>query len=316
MQTIGTKYQIFENDEMKIRRLIVKRDNSNYLLKEYNNYEYGKIKYMATEDEILNKYIKITPDGFLNIMITKEPSLNENEEINDVYFCLNRSCDLSNGDNIPALLLRQNTFDQFRSLIATDGNIYVGDCATIVNRSKDDIKDLMQFKAIKSQFSIAVYIDDSLEDIMNLIPKSFIKDINKTLESIKEYFTISPAITGACESIDELFDRFDFIGNFKSVFNITQIDFPIDLGKESYNKDGDIVLNKKQVERLQDILRRYISNIKVIKYDKDIDISKIVTSQHVVVNDSDNKIYLIAYTVDGYYADSEGAKQVLESMGK
>ena len=108
----------------------------------------------------------------------------------------------------------------------------------------------------------------------------------------------------------------DFIGNYRSIFNITQIDFPIVLGKESYNAEGDIILNEKQKQRLEDMLRRYISkNIKVIKYDKDIDISKIVNVQHVVVCDSENQIYLIAYTIEGYYTNNEDDAQVLESFG-
>ena len=63
------------------------------------------------------------------------------------------------------------------------------------------------------------------------------------------------------------------------------------------------------------MLRRYISNIRVVKYDKDIDISKIVNVQHVVVCDSENKIYLIAYDVVGYYAESEDDAQVLKAFG-
>ena len=120
---------------------------------------------------------------------------------------------------------------------------------------------------------------------------------------------------GATESLNQLWEENDFIGNYKSLFNIVQIDFPIVLGKESYNADGDIVLNEKKKQRLEDMLRRYISDIRVIKYDKDIDISKIVNVQHVVVCDETNQIYLIAYSVDGYYTDNDGDSQVLESFG-
>jgi hypothetical protein len=120
---------------------------------------------------------------------------------------------------------------------------------------------------------------------------------------------------GTAVSIRQLWEENDFIGNYKSLFNIVQIEFQIVLGKESYNTDGDIILNPKQKNRLEDMLRRYIANIRVIKYDKDIDISKIVNVQHVVVCDSENKIYLIAYNVDGYYAESEDDMQVLKSFG-
>jgi hypothetical protein len=44
-------------------------------------------------------------------------------------------------------------------------------------------------------------------------------------------------------------------------------------------------------------------------------VSRIVNTQHVIVCDSNNDIFLIAYTVDGYYADNEDDRDVLRSMG-
>lgn len=192
------------------------------------------------------------------------------------------------------------------------GEIYIGDCETIVNSSKEEIAELMTFEEIIKQFSIAVYIDDSEKDLLACIPNKFKNDINTVLCSIK---SVMPEMCkGTTESIEQLWEENDFIGNFKSIFNITQIDFPIVLGKESYNSEGDIILNTKQIEHLEDILRRHITDVKTIKYDKDIDISKIVNIQHVVVSDSENNIYLIAYTIVDYYAENDDDQQVLEAF--
>ena len=73
------------------------------------------------------------------------------------------------------------------------------------------------------------------------------------------------------------------------------------MGKASYNSQGDLILNNKQREKLENELRKFIADIKVIKYDKDIDISRIVSRSHSMVSDSNGIIYLIAYTIIGEY---------------
>ena len=309
MQIIGTKYQIFENEELKVRRVVKAKGDDTYVLKE-NGIDQN---FIVSGKELADKYVRLTPDAFLNIMITKEPVF-EGTDVNDVYFCVNRATDITMGIQAPSLILRQNIYSRFKNISASlFGDVYIGECATIVNSSKEEMAELMTFEEIVKQHSVATYLDDSEEDILACIPNKFKKDIDATLCSIKS--AMPEMCKGTTESLKQLWEENDFIGNYKSIFNITQIDFPIVLGKESYDANGDIVLNEKQKQRLEDMIRRYISNIKVIKYDKDIDISKIVNVQHVVVCDSENHIYLIAYNVDGYYADNADDAQVLESFG-
>jgi hypothetical protein len=309
MQIIGTKYQIFEGDELKVRRVIRAKDNNTYVLKENNNDQ----NFIVSSSELSDKYVRLTPDAFLNIMITKEPMF-ENIEASDVYFCVNRATDLAVGINEPSLILRQNIYSKFKNIATTSfDTVYIGECATIVNSSKEEILELMTFEEIIKQHSIALYLDDCEADILACIPNKFKKDIEGTLRSIKS--AMPEMCKGTTVSIRQLWEENDFIGNYNSLFNIVQIEFPIVLGKESYNTDGDIILNPKQKNRLEDMLRRYIANIRVIKYDKDIDISKIVNVQHVVVCDSENQIYLIAYEVIGYYAEDNNDNQVLEAFG-
>ena len=310
MQIIGTKYQIFEGEELKVRRVVRAKDDNTYVMKEDGVDQ----NFIVTNKELADKYVRLTPDAFLNIMITKEPAF-EGSEVNDVYFCVNRATDITMGVQEPALILRQNVYSNFKNISSSMfGDVYIGECLTIVNSHKEEIVELISFEEIIKQCSVATYLDDSEDDILMCIPNKFKKDIDTTLLSIKS--SLPEMCKGATESLVELWKDNDFIGNYKSIFNIVQIDFPIMLGKDSLNINGDIVLNAKQKQRLEDMLRRYISNIRVIKYDKDIDISKIVNVQHVVVCDSENKIYLIAYDVDGYYMDNEADdKQVIEALG-
>jgi hypothetical protein len=239
MQIIGTKYQKYVDDELKVRRITKIKSNNSYIVKEKDSDQ----KFEVENDDLTTNYVRIAPDAFLNIMITKEPSF-EGKEVNDVYFCVNRACDLVNKSDIPSLILRQNYYSNIKNMYASTFNeIWIGECATIITSSKKDLLDMIQFEKIKSKISIALYLDDSEEDIISLIPNKFKKDINATLILIKQ--TMPPMCSGACETVEELFKENDFIGNYKSIFNITKIDFPIVLGKESYNDDGDIILESR-----------------------------------------------------------------------
>lgn len=306
-QILGEKFQIYIDDELRIRRIIKIKNEECFVLKDTKSGE----TIIISKNDLYDKYVKLTPDAFLNIMITKEESYS-NIEDNDVYFCVNRSCDLVHGSTIPSLLLRQNIYSRFKNQFATNNDIYVGDCLTIVNSEKNDIKESMTFKEIKKSYSIAMYIDDTVDDIIECISSKFKKEINTLLKKLKDNAMFN--IKGFNDNIESLLEENDFIGNYYSLFNITKIDFPIILGKESYNDEGDIILNDKQHKAIEDLLRKYITNIKVIKYDKDIDISKIVSIDHVMVCDSNNEIFLIAYESTGYYINEDNM-DVAKSMG-
>jgi hypothetical protein len=103
--------------------------------------------------------------------------------------------------------------------------------------------------------------------------------------------------------------------NYRALFNILQVDFPIVIDERSTNHEGNIVLNKKQQKKLEDAIGQYIKVIAVIKYDRDIDIAKIVSYNHIMISDKSGIIYLIAYQkigdykVDNDIADALGITQ-------
>ena len=122
-QILGEKFQIYIDDELRIRRIIKIKNEERFVLKDTKSGE----TIIISKNDLYDKYVKLTPDAFLNIMITKEESYS-NIEDNDVYFCVNRSCDLVHGSTIPSLLLRQNIYSRFKNQFATNNDIYVGDC--------------------------------------------------------------------------------------------------------------------------------------------------------------------------------------------
>ena len=161
-----------------------------------------------------------------------------------------------------------------------------------------------EFDKVDFNYTISLYIDDTLDSIFNIIPKRVQKKFDKILAKLSS--KNSALISGYCSTLRELFEDNKFIDAYRSIFNINQVDFPIILGKQSYNKDGDIILNSKQIKRIEDLLRKHISDVRVIEYDYDIDIKDIVSYSHILISDETQAIFLIAFNiVDEYPVDND-----------
>lgn len=299
-QILGFKYQIYDGDELKIYRVVSYKNDDVLVV----NTKTDKPRYVK-RSELIDKYIKLTPDAFINIMLT------DIDEKDDVYVCVNKGSDLSAGVNVPALILRQNCLDYDKSqlMININQKIYVGQCVIHNGNNTSDMIGLMEYDSIDYSVSIAAYVDDTLEDIIKCIPHKIYDRINKALKTIKEPAKDNPIITGYYEDFKKLLINNNFIPNYRRIFNILQVNWPVDLGKQSHNAEGDIILNNKQRTAFEKEIRQYVDNIRVIKYDKDINISNIVASPHVLISDSNEIIYLVAYDIVGDFpVDSDIAK--------
>lgn len=291
MKLIGTKYQIYEEDKLVIYR-ITGYQNSHYILVGEDGTE--KI---VKEQKMLDKYVQLTPDAFMNIMLT------DHKDYPDVYVCVNKSSNLSSGKKVPDLILRQSIYSDMNHFTNT---VVFGDCATDqVNNDSSGLASYMEFNNIDYSISMALYVDDTLESIFDILSKNkALKKIDSELLYIKDKFgkgTEQIKVTGYEDNLKDLMSNNHFIARFREIFNIMQVDWPIVLGKESYNKDGNIILNEKQKKNIEDEIEKFINIKVVIKYDKDVDISKIVSFKHLMVSDVNEIIYLIAYDVIGDY---------------
>ena len=283
MEIIGTKYQTYINDELVILRLFKINENEEYILLDDNN---KKVKINSKEE--LNKLVILSPDAVMNIMETN------NNNHKDIYICVHKTDDMS--DPTPDLILRQDIYSYTKNW-AVGNAIYVGDCLTKATApSEREYKSLMEFNDILSSDSIALYIDDTMNEIIQLFNQKKFKVYDSALLEI--WSKNNGNACGYCKDLVSLMNDNSFIANYRSLFNIIQLDFPIKLD-DNYTDDGVITLNNKQINRLQVYLQKYISDIFVLEYDKDIDISKIVRNTHSVVSDSNGKIFIINYKVNG-----------------
>ena len=297
MEILGTKYQTYIDDELVVLRLVnIKSENKFTMVDREGN------KLSMTKEE-LDKCIKLDSDALLCLM-----TATLDEDVRDVYACVHRTDDMRNGIKEPVMILRQNIYSSSKNAFNAGMDIYVGECLVNPKFDNDEqFKSLLEFNTIDDTLSVALYVDDKFKDIKQFITGHNARKFNEVLRTIKSNNTQS-MLKGYCETLDQLFEENNFMFNYRMIFNIAQVDFPIELDNNT-DKDGVITLNSKQISRLEDLLRAYITDVKVLKYDKDIDISKIVSKTHIMISDETENIYLVSYIVkEAYPVDNDIAR--------
>ena len=297
MEILGTKYQTYIDDELVVLRLVnIKSENKFTMVDREGN------KLSMTKEE-LDKCIKLDSDALLCLMTTTL-----DEDVRDVYACVHRTDDMRNGIKEPVMILRQNIYSSSKNAFNAGMDIYVGECLSNPKFDNDEqFKLLLEFNTIDDTLSVALYVDDKFKDIKQFITGHNARKFDEVLRTIKSNNTQS-MLKGYCETLDQLFEENNFMFNYRMIFNIAQVDFPIELDNNT-DKDGVITLNSKQISRLEDLLRAYITDVKVLKYDKDIDISKIVSKTHIMISDETENIYLVSYIVkEAYPVDNDIAR--------
>jgi hypothetical protein len=295
MSVVGTKYYKYIDNELCMYRE-VENNNGNTKLEIMVDGE----TYTITEDikTLTDGYVKLAPDAFLNIFVTdsSDPSCT------DVYVCVSKSSSLSNNDTVPDLIIRQNIFSSYNNSLDISAPINMGEgVAKLYNDTGMDYSAFMDFKSIDYSFSMALYIDDTVDSILNVIEHDdeSIDTINATLLVIKDKVKCMN-VAGCCDTLSELLVNNGFIRMYRAMFNIAQLDsFTVILDEDSYDPDKPIVLNSKQVDRIQKLIRKYIADVKAIKYDKDIDVSRVIFQPHIMISDSTQTIFLVTYDVIG-----------------
>ena len=307
---VGLKFQTFEGDNRVIYR-IVRFSNQDKI--KIMNVETKEVKTVTSSDLRSSKYVEIYNDAVINFVKTST-SKNPEENIDDVYIFVHKLSDISADNGMPAMITRQNCYSYHKNQFGfIDGAVYMGDTITTIDKSQyGSIEEICEFSTIDYGFEIDAYIDDTIDSIMELLDHNSnkIMTINLTLRNIKKILSSNIiSVKGLCSDIRELMENNNFMFYYRQIFNINTIGWSIILGKESYDEEGNIVLNPKQIKALEDELGLYISDVIVLEYDYDIDISSKIAMDHVLISDNTGKIFFVAYNKVGMYpVDDDIAK--------
>lgn len=301
MFNVGTRYYKYDGDNLKTYK-IVSSKNDMYNLKGTNNNE----RLLLSEKEIKDKYIGLAPDAIMSCIIAKSSNKSDKpDDMEDVIVSVykltpDEDNKESSIENIPSLAMRQDVYSLSKNfMFSSIDTVYIGDCITRNMVSSDkEIQEFMECGDIKESVALSLYVDDTFEDIFKIIPHKFVEEANKVLDNFNNYKPTSTSIIkGLSKSFEDLFKDNKFMTAYRQIFNILRLDFPIELtsGKEQ------IILNVKQHRKLEDALRKNIKIFHIIKYDKDIDISKVVNYNHIMVSDVNDIIYMVVYAVISEY---------------
>lgn len=301
MFNVGTRYYKYDGDDLKTYKIISSKNNM-YNFKGTNNNE----RLLLSEKEIKDKYIGLAPDAIMSCIIAKSSNKSDKpdgmEDIIVSVYKLTPDEDNkeSNIENIPSLVMRQDVYSLSKNFMFSPIDaVYIGDCITRNMVSNDkEIQEFIECGDIRESIALSLYVDDTFEDIFKSIPHKFVEEANKVLDNFNNYKpTNTSVIKGLSKSFEDLFKDNNFMTAYRQIFNILRLDFPIEL---TSGKDK-IILNAKQHRKLEDALRKNIKIFHIIKYDKDIDISKIVNYNHIMVSDINDIIYMVVYAVISEY---------------
>ena len=280
----GCKFQVYEDNKINIYRAIdVNEKNHMAQLKNIETSEVvNKPSGWITENMVM-----IEPDTTIRFLITEST-----EGFPDVYVVVHTP-----KNPAPEMVLRQDICDT-----TDDENVYNAGMCVNTNMLGDpkDIIHIIECAKVNSKCDIYGYVSDTLNDIVECLGeyKECLDDTLKSINArINKASNLGRTVNGYCTDIVSLMKQCEFIAHYRWVFHITKIDFPIRLT----NDKSDIVLNKLQKHYLEDILQKYIENILVIEYDHDVDLKGLIGRPHIMVSDSEERIYLITYDVVANY---------------
>lgn len=247
--------------------------------------------------EELKKYTLIKPDGFITFSVVELGDKNE-----DVIITLHRNTE-PNGISKPYAVCRQGIADVFANQVIKDDSVFMIGTSVNSDNCPTNVNFDMLLACDKNKYYkiIACYMEDTLEDVLNLI------DLTKFDETLKRLYNKSPSLIklmdinlpvhGFCKSLNELLEFNDFEYDYLKAFNIHKVPFSIEI-------DDTTMTNKEQINYIQNITNCYIFNTYVMPYSKMINLN-LIKRNYVLISDTNKHVYVVAYDCGEHLNKSE-----------
>lgn len=320
---LGERYVREKDDEIIILRIIKIKNENDVVVKD----DHGNT-FPTTMNVLRNKYSLLNPDGFLSFNIVYIDG-GLNGRFDDVIVTLHTRKDMESESKIPTVICRQNINDLHAAQLkiekqGTNKDFYG------MSISKETCPEDVKFESILScdglvkSVPVAVYVDDTFEDIMSVIK---VKEFDNILESIfvdhvrrecnnnqssgliYNKMISLPTIDGFVKTLRELLVMNNFMYDFYRTFDIIplkNINITTGMSKE------DIVLLMKV---LGSFLNVNLTSFRMIRFGKDIDLSRLKTSYQLIANEKE-EIYLVLYTHEPRNIDDISAEMEVKNSYK
>lgn len=253
------------------------------------DYQKGIIKYFDADGNkckcsyhtLTKEYKMLAPDGAISFSIV---SVNNSKDVIVALkaFAKNEE-DFVKDNNLPYAVCRQMVMDVFSANVDTE-NLILG-----VSMSQDtcpanvDFNLMFACTGLEYTRMVAVYLDDTLDAILNLFDNSMFDKV------LNELSSNNPEARGMCTSLANLLTENNFMYDFRKCFKIMELPFAINLETEGLSPENIDYLSK---ELKVDILETY-----VVEYSRTIDTSKFKRDFILATcaQESFSKVYIVGY---------------------
>jgi hypothetical protein len=306
---VGCKfYRYIDDDKLEIIR-VMRAQNINTVKIRYE--EDGREEKVDPQ-HILDNYRMLKADGIVVFSLVNVDA-GGGKTVDDVIITLHRTSDLEDGNNVPYCVCRQNVNDIFYEYNNPyPEQIYAGCCVSI-----DTILEGMDYSimtacnGVQMSNGVNVYLDDTLETILSMVKlkpydtalfalgQAELKRINEPNHRL---------IFGYCPDVKTLLVQNNFMYDFNVCFGIVPLNVELNFTDETEEH-----LDALTTGILSYTFRTNITSTYVIPYAKDVDLSKIGID-YMIVKTPSNKMYIVGYTKEGEFVESEMAEDVMKKM--
>ena len=314
LSIVGCKfYRYDENENLDLLR-VVGVQNIDTIKIRHNDGKEEKVN----PAKILDNYRMLNSDGIITFSLVTVDAGN-GQNIDDVIVCIHRKTDLDNGQAVPYAVCRQNVNDIFYEYMNPEPEVIYAGCSVSIDSIPENFNYqlLMACNDVIKSYGVNVYLDDQLEDILGMVKlKDFDKALQNLLDAHLKYCSPNQVIIpkpnksyhGYCPNVKTLLLDNNFMYDFNTCFGITPLSIEL-----SFTDDSQEHLDSECTLALSMIFRQNITNTYVVPFGHDIDKDSIGID-HMIVKTPSNKLYLIGYTVEGEFVESEESKALMNQM--
>lgn len=260
----------------------------------------GTTEKISIEDIKERSYTILNPDACFGFTIVST------NKLQDIIVTIYRRKEIDEKSILPYCVCRQSITDIFANALNKNMNSFGTCISTDTIPEGVNMEDLLACDEVIERSSVAVYISDTLEDILQYVKAKnydialynlFMEHAKYNAKTMGGKIYLSGAskkdnIDGYCKTLKLLLEYNDIMYDFHQGFNIFRLD--LDLSDES--AENTTLLHSV----LSGILRKNVVSTFVLKYDKDIDLEAIERT-YVLVSDVNETLYVVAYKEHGVY---------------
>lgn len=300
-----------------------KEDNSIECIRIVNAWDFKRDKTLkvidtnSKEEKIievddLKEYTPLKPVGMIMINgVTFEGS----KDVIIAGYLLDR---IENRDSRPFVVCRQNITDLYYNLIIKDeSQMIAGMSMNILNIPQGfDYGFMIVSDNLLYSNTYMIYKDDTVDIILDLFKNDIGKYDDILSESYTEHCKANPEALfldehkGWCKNLLTLLKQNNFQSDLDEMMGITTVEFEIEpyLSKAKISNDSNneyITITDELRYWLSYLYKININKVYVLEYDNDIDFDELKRSRYFVFRDSNNKLYVFVYTINGEYKEAE-----------